>query len=49
MTNFLHAVQQFAAIKDVIVGGSQNLIACGVWTVVRMSLLVSTLACSLKK
>jgi hypothetical protein len=48
MTNFLHAVQQFAAIGDVIVGGSQNLIACGVWTVVRMSLLVSILACSLR-
>jgi hypothetical protein len=41
MTNFLHAVQQFAAIGDVLVGGSQNLIACGVWSLVRMSLLVS--------
>ena len=38
---FPQAVQQFAAIGDIIVGGSQNLIACGVWSVVRMSLLVS--------
>jgi hypothetical protein len=30
MTNFLHAVQQFAAIGDVVVGGSQNIFACGV-------------------
>jgi len=41
MTNFLQAVQQFAAIGDVMIGGSQNLIACGVWSLVRMSLLVS--------
>jgi hypothetical protein len=40
-TNFLQGVQQFAALGDVIVGGSQNLIACGVWSLVRMSLLVS--------
>jgi hypothetical protein len=40
-TNFLHGVQQFAALGDVVLGGSQNLIACGVWSVVRMSLLVS--------
>jgi hypothetical protein len=40
-TSFLHGVQQFAALGDVVVGGSQNLIACGVWSVVRMSLLVS--------
>jgi hypothetical protein len=42
-TNFLQGVQQFAALGDVIVGGSQNIIACGVWTLVRMSLLVSAL------
>jgi hypothetical protein len=41
LTSFLGAVQQFAALGDVVVGGSQNLIACGVWMVVRMSLLVS--------
>jgi len=40
-TNVLHAVQQFAALGDVIIGGSQNIIACGVWSLVRMTLLVS--------
>lgn len=44
-TNFIQAVQQFAALGDVIVGGSQNLVACGVWSLVRMSLLVSALTC----
>lgn len=39
-TNMLMAVQQFAAIGDIIVGGSQNLPACGVWCVVRFSLAV---------
>jgi ankyrin repeat domain-containing protein 50 len=39
-TNFLEAVQQFASLGDIIVGGSQNLIACGVWSLVRLSLLV---------
>lgn len=42
-TNFLQGVQQFAALGDVVVGGSQNLLACGVWALVRMSLLVSVL------
>jgi hypothetical protein len=42
-TNFLQIVQQFAALGDVFVGGSQNMIACGVWSLVRMSLLVSVL------
>ncbi|KAF2179739.1 hypothetical protein K469DRAFT_741530 [Zopfia rhizophila CBS 207.26] len=40
LTNFLQAVQQYAALGDVIVGGSQNIIACGVWSLVRMSLLL---------
>ncbi|RQM05678.1 hypothetical protein DH86_00004097, partial [Scytalidium sp. 3C] len=40
LTNFLQAVQQFAALGDIIIGGSQNLIACGVWSLVRMSLLL---------
>ncbi|KAK4219149.1 ankyrin repeat-containing domain protein [Rhypophila decipiens] len=39
LTNVLQAVQQFAALGDVVFGGSQNIIACGVWTLVRMSLL----------
>ncbi|USP79227.1 Arp, Ankyrin repeat protein [Curvularia clavata] len=38
-TNFLHGVQQFATLGDILVGGSQNLLACGVWSLVRMSLL----------
>jgi len=42
-TNFLQVVQQFAALGDVIVGGSQNIIACGIWSLVRISLLVSVL------
>jgi len=40
-TNFLQGVQQFASLGDVIMGGSQNIIACGVWSLVRLSLLVS--------
>ena len=40
-TNFLHLVQQFATMGDVVVGSSQNVIACSVWSLVRMSLLVS--------
>ncbi|KAJ2905009.1 hypothetical protein MKZ38_006665 [Zalerion maritima] len=40
-TNFLHGVQQFAALGDVLIGGSQNLIACGVWSIVRMTLLAA--------
>ena len=39
-TSFLQAVQQFAALGDILIGGSQNLIACGVWSLVRTSLLV---------
>lgn len=44
LTSILHATQQFAALGDVVVGGSQNLIACGVWSLVRMTLLVSCLS-----
>lgn len=39
-TNILQTVQQYAALGDIIIGGSQNLAACGVWCAVRMSLLV---------
>lgn len=39
-TRLLEAVQQYASIGDVLIGGSQNLIACGVWSLVRTSLLV---------
>ncbi|KAF5987574.1 vegetative incompatibility protein het-E-1 [Fusarium bulbicola] len=37
LTNLLQAIQQFAALGDVVVGGSQNLIACGVWAAARMT------------
>lgn len=39
-TNFLHSVQRYAALGDVVVGGSQNIIACGVWAAVRMTIEV---------
>ncbi|KAH7129961.1 hypothetical protein B0J13DRAFT_598305 [Dactylonectria estremocensis] len=42
MTNMLQAIQQFAALGDVVIGGSQNLIACGVWAVVRMTVHFAT-------
>lgn len=38
--SFLQCVQQFAALGDIIIGGSQSQIACGVWSLVRTSLLV---------
>jgi ankyrin repeat domain-containing protein 50 len=41
LTSFLQALQQFAALGDIIVGGSQNIIACSVWSVVRLTLTVS--------
>jgi hypothetical protein len=37
----LDRIQQFVRIGDVIIGGSQNMIASGVWAAVRMSLEVS--------
>lgn len=40
MTNFLQCVQKFAALGDIIVGGSQHVVACGVWSLVRLSQLV---------
>lgn len=36
----LQAVQQYASIGDVVVGGSQNLVASGVWAAVRLTLKV---------
>ncbi|KAL8337978.1 hypothetical protein RB598_006725 [Gaeumannomyces tritici] len=39
-SNILQTTQQFAALGDVVVGGSQNIIACGIWSLVRMTLLV---------
>ncbi|RMJ29021.1 hypothetical protein PHISP_00101 [Aspergillus sp. HF37] len=47
---FLEAIQQFASIGDVVVGGSQNIIACGVWSLVRLTLLsVVTASSNLEK
>lgn len=46
-TSFLSAVQQFAALGDVVVGSSQNVLACGLWSAVRMSILVCSLPCIL--
>jgi ankyrin repeat domain-containing protein 50 len=43
LTNFLETVQRFASLGDLVVGGSQNIIACGIWVLVRMSLTVSIL------
>lgn len=37
---FLSRIQTFATIGDVLVGGSQNLIATGIWSAVRLSLTV---------
>ena len=47
LTNVLATIQQFAALGDIIVGGSQNLIACAVWSLVQMSLLVSSIIAEL--
>lgn len=46
-TRILESVQQYAALGDVIAGGSQNLMACSVWSLVRMCLLVSLHASTL--
>ncbi|EJT68933.1 hypothetical protein GGTG_13522, partial [Gaeumannomyces tritici R3-111a-1] len=39
-SNILETIQPFAALGDTVVGGSQNIIACGVWSLVRMTLLL---------
>ncbi|RDW90064.1 ankyrin repeat domain-containing protein [Aspergillus mulundensis] len=39
LTNVLQAVQEFAALGDIVLGGTQNLLACGVWGLVRMTFL----------
>lgn len=38
---YVQAIQKFAALGDIIIGGSQDLMACGVWTIARMALLVN--------
>uniref|UniRef100_A0A0B7JP21 NACHT domain-containing protein n=2 Tax=Bionectria ochroleuca TaxID=29856 RepID=A0A0B7JP21_BIOOC len=39
-TNIMQCVQKYAALGDVVVGGSQNIIACGVWALVRLTIQV---------
>lgn len=39
----MEAVQQFVSLGDIIIGGSASIIACGVWSVVRLALSVSYL------
>ena len=43
--SFLEAAQRFAALGDVVVGGSQHIAACGVWALVLMTVLVSSVPC----
>lgn len=40
LMNLLQSVQQFSTVVDVVVGGSQSQIACAIWGVLKMSLLV---------
>ncbi|KAF4167593.1 hypothetical protein CNMCM6936_004857 [Aspergillus lentulus] len=42
----LQAVQQYASIGDVFIGGSQNLVASGVWAAVRLTLTMLTQSAS---
>ncbi|KAF7155603.1 hypothetical protein CNMCM5623_008145 [Aspergillus felis] len=42
----LQAVQQYATIGDVLIGGSQNLVASGVWAAVRLTLTMLTQSAS---
>ena len=41
----LELIQQFLTLGDLMVGGSQNIIACGVWSVVRLTLIVRYATC----
>ncbi|KAJ5802840.1 NACHT nucleoside triphosphatase [Penicillium pulvis] len=36
----MEAVQQFVSFGDIIIGGSASIIACGVWSVVRLALSI---------
>lgn len=45
-TNVLQCLQRYAALGDVVVGGSQNIIACGVWALVRITIQVRSFATS---
>ena len=41
LTNILQSVQRFTSVGDIIIGGSQNLIASAVWGALTFSLKVS--------
>lgn len=43
LSNFLQSVQQFAALGDDALGSTQNSIACSVWSLVRITMLVRIL------
>jgi hypothetical protein len=34
-------VQQFVALRDILVGGTRNLLACDVWSLVHITLLAA--------
>ncbi|KAH8692138.1 hypothetical protein BGW36DRAFT_464696 [Talaromyces proteolyticus] len=42
LMNILEAVQQYASLGDVVLGASQNIVACSVWALVRMTLTMLT-------
>ncbi len=42
LVGILDRVQLFAKVGDILVGGSQNMIASGVWAVFKLSLQVAT-------
>ncbi|KAI6088401.1 hypothetical protein F4821DRAFT_233642 [Hypoxylon rubiginosum] len=42
LIKILESVQQFVSVGDIIIGGSQNLIASGVRSVIRLALLTAT-------
>lgn len=39
---FLSRIQTLASFGDIVIGGSQNLIATGIWSAIRLALMVST-------
>jgi hypothetical protein len=40
LTNFLEAVQEFASIGEVVLGGSMSSLATSVWLIVRLTIMV---------
>lgn len=43
----LEALQQFVAVGDVIIGSTQNMLAAGVWSVARLTVIVGVLQFSM--